>query len=507
MAYYKAMTPSLSKNLKQVYRRFFWPIALIGALALVLHLTQTLRLTQEMFRLELDTLSQQVHHRFADAQKTLQGRYVQIARIYQNQPAFVKRMQAGDPQSLYKYLKADYQDFREQMPQLYVMHLVDSHNVTQLRLHKPESWGDDLTEIRPMMAAANRTGDVQKGFEAGKNGITYRVSVPLKTSSGQALGVLEFGIEPDYFTADLSEQYDVATRLLVPEAKLTHLTREVRFDSVGRYRAMTADPEFDLLQVGHEAQARLLHHHGQTYAFVSDLTLPDYRGQGVVKVQVLKDITERYDRHYHQLFVQVGLNVLALILMLTLLHILLRRFQLASIRSERQLRHLRSQNRAFQESNERDELTGCFNRRFFNKCLRRLLARGGPDASHALLFFDIDHFKRINDQKGHLVGDDILIELAQFVNRHVRDHDALIRWGGEEFALVLEEVDLTEATDVAEKLRQGVKARTWPGEVEMTLSFGVTLLKPDDDLETLQARVDRLLYTAKDSGRDTVCSG
>jgi diguanylate cyclase (GGDEF)-like protein len=501
------MKPPLSKNLKQVYRRFFWPIALIGTLALALHLTQTLRLTQEMFRLELDTLSQQVYHRFTNAQKALQGRYIQIARTYQNQTGFVRRMRAGDPQALYEYLNADYQDFREQMPQLHVMHLVDSHNVTQLRLHQPKSWGDDLTEIRPMMAAANRKEKVQNGFEAGKNGITYRVSVPLKTHADQSLGVLEFGIEPDYFTADLSEQYDVATRLLVPEAKLAHLTREVSFDSVGRYRVMSADPEFDLLQVGDEAQARLLHHQGQTYAFVSNLTLQDYRGRGVVKVQVLKNITERYDRHYHQLFVQVGLNVLALILMLTLLHVLLRRFQLASIRSERQLRHLRSQNRAYQKSNERDELTGCFNRRFFNKTLRRLLAQDEKDHSHALLFFDIDHFKRINDQKGHLVGDEILVELAQFVNRHVRDRDALIRWGGEQFALVLEEVDLTEATEVAEKLRQGVKARTWPGKVDMTLSFGVTLLKPDDDLETLQARVDQLLYTAKDSGRDTVCPG
>ncbi|KUJ72163.1 diguanylate cyclase domain-containing protein [Thiomicrospira sp. WB1] len=480
-------------------------MALIGTIALVLHLTQTLRLTEELFRLEIQNLSKQVHRHFEHVQKSVQSRYTQIAHLYESRPELLQRIRTQDHDGLYALLKSDYQALREEMPQLYVMHLFNERNVTLLRLHKPASWGDDLTQIRPMMAKANRSGEVQHGFEAGKNGITYRVSVPM-VSSGQPLGVLEFGIEPVYFTTDLAEHYQVSSRLLVPQGKLSHLVRSVSFGTIGDYAVIKRDPVFDQLAIGVSEPTGLIHQGERTFVFISDLTLPNYLGQDVVRVQVVKDITERYNHHYQELYAQVGMNVIALFLMLVLLHILLRRFQLASIRSERKLRHLRKQNRAFQQSNERDELTQCFNRRYFKKRLRRLLARE-RHTSCALLFFDIDYFKEINDECGHLVGDQILSELAVFVRQNVRDGDALIRWGGEEFALILEGVALADARDVAEKLRALAQEKTWVEGVRMTLSFGVTMIQPGDDLKSLQDRVDKLLYDAKHGGRNQVCAG
>ncbi|QXJ21044.1 GGDEF domain-containing protein [Actinomadura graeca] len=127
----------------------------------------------------------------------------------------------------------------------------------------------------------------------------------------------------------------------------------------------------------------------------------------------------------------------------------------------------------------------------------------------ALLLIDIDHFKRVNDTHGHLVGDQVLIGVASTLCHQLRDYDVVGRFGGEEFVVLLPGTDTVEACRVAERLRGRVRRLAVPAEegtVAVTVSVGVSLLRTHgEDLIELLASADLALYRAKSSGRDRVC--
>ncbi|NCC41809.1 MAG: diguanylate cyclase, partial [Gammaproteobacteria bacterium] len=138
-------------------------------------------------------------------------------------------------------------------------------------------------------------------------------------------------------------------------------------------------------------------------------------------------------------------------------------------------------NRALQAANEElqrlaitDTLTGVWNRRHFEQVVAAEIQRAGRyGESLSLLLFDIDHFKAINDNHGHLVGDQVLIGLSQRVRDHLRGVDILARWGGEEFVVLLPHCDGAQARYLAEKLRALIAAEPFPGAGRVTSSFGV----------------------------------
>ncbi|MFI0355075.1 GGDEF domain-containing protein [Actinomadura sp. 9N407] len=127
----------------------------------------------------------------------------------------------------------------------------------------------------------------------------------------------------------------------------------------------------------------------------------------------------------------------------------------------------------------------------------------------ALLLIDIDHFKRVNDTHGHLVGDQVLVGVASTLCGQLRDYDVVGRFGGEEFVVLLPGADTVEACRVAERLRGRVRRLAVPAEdgtVAVTISVGVALFRMHgEDLIELLAAADLALYRAKQSGRDRVC--
>jgi diguanylate cyclase (GGDEF)-like protein len=153
-----------------------------------------------------------------------------------------------------------------------------------------------------------------------------------------------------------------------------------------------------------------------------------------------------------------------------------------------------------------DLLTGAYNRYRFTQLfeieLQRVLRYGG---ALALIMFDIDYFKRINDDFGHAEGDAVLKEIAHLVRDLIRASDALVRWGGEEFMILVPHTG-DEAADLAEKLRTAVENHRFPQIPRVTVSFGVSAFVPGDTLETLFARTDEALYLAKNQGRNCVRS-
>jgi two-component system cell cycle response regulator len=156
-----------------------------------------------------------------------------------------------------------------------------------------------------------------------------------------------------------------------------------------------------------------------------------------------------------------------------------------------------------------DELTGLPNRATFEGWLSREVGYARRDGRPlSLLLVDIDHFKRVNDERGHAAGDRVLREVAQRLHAAVRGEDLLARVGGEEFGVLLPGADITAATEVAERIRSHVRAGPidlTEGSVAVTVSAGAVALDPHDDDElSLVSRADLRLYEAKRDGRDCV---
>jgi diguanylate cyclase len=156
-----------------------------------------------------------------------------------------------------------------------------------------------------------------------------------------------------------------------------------------------------------------------------------------------------------------------------------------------------------------DPLTGLGNRKYFDRAfevaVRTALANGEP---LSLLMFDIDHFKSFNDSYGHLTGDQVLRLVAMTLKQTIKGQDITARYGGEEFAVVLPSTGLRQALTVADHIRRAVMAKELKkkstGEIlgRVTISVGVSLLKPGDDTDSLLERADACLYCAKRNGRN-----
>ena len=150
-----------------------------------------------------------------------------------------------------------------------------------------------------------------------------------------------------------------------------------------------------------------------------------------------------------------------------------------------------------------DDLTGLGNRLSFNETLEReSLLSIREQKPLSIILFDIDYFKKVNDSFGHLIGDDVLADLAKLVKTEIRASDLIFRIGGEEFMLLMPNQNSKEALALAEKIRCSVVKCHFKKVGSITISLGVTEYKSNEHLNDLLARVDKALYKAKDNGRN-----
>jgi len=165
------------------------------------------------------------------------------------------------------------------------------------------------------------------------------------------------------------------------------------------------------------------------------------------------------------------------------------------------------QSRRFAALAMRDDLTGIPNRRSILEFAKlQFRGRRARDAGFVLALIDIDHFKSINDQLGHSVGDEVLRAFAAAGQKALRGEDKLGRFGGEEFVLVMPGFGIAQVPSVFDRLRLAVgniEAPGWPEGRTLTFSMGATAVRDDDpDLDSVIKRADEALYRAKSNGRD-----
>ena len=155
-----------------------------------------------------------------------------------------------------------------------------------------------------------------------------------------------------------------------------------------------------------------------------------------------------------------------------------------------------------------DGLTGIFNRRFFELRIVEEIERAERfGTGMAVVMVDIDQFKRLNDEFGHLLGDEVLRQVSSIFHQQLRKIDVLCRYGGEEFAILLCQTNAVHALGVAEKLRKSVEGWQFPGVPQrVTISAGTANYSEHGTTrDELVRAADQALYAAKQAGRNRIC--
>ncbi len=164
-----------------------------------------------------------------------------------------------------------------------------------------------------------------------------------------------------------------------------------------------------------------------------------------------------------------------------------------------------AENEKLKEIAMHDPMTGCLTRRAGTKIMENTIRNAERNQKPlSMLLLDIDHFKRVNDNWGHLVGDKVLKRVAKVVRAEVRDKDSVIRTGGEEFVVLLPDTDAKNAVLIAERLRTVLEKISHPSVGKVTASFGVAEKRKEDNRLNWYKRVDDALYHAKETGRNRV---
>ncbi len=170
------------------------------------------------------------------------------------------------------------------------------------------------------------------------------------------------------------------------------------------------------------------------------------------------------------------------------------------------MRRLNALNRRLEQLSVTDALTGLFNRTGLSASLPLDIERAQRyRRSLSVVLLDLDHFKRVNDEFGHLVGDQVLVEFAKLIQATVRQVDAIYRWGGEEFLIVCPETPPELVSNLTERILDGVRRHRFPTQRTMTVSAGIANLGAGDTMTSLLQRADEALYQAKTAGRDRIC--
>ena len=166
---------------------------------------------------------------------------------------------------------------------------------------------------------------------------------------------------------------------------------------------------------------------------------------------------------------------------------------------------LENKNKQLADLSVKDHLTGLYNRLYLNEQIDvNIKLKTRYQKPCCMMLIDIDDFKVFNDKYGHKVGDEVLKHVASTLQKVSRDTDICSRWGGEEFLLISPDFNLTEAQDVANKLRNLLSESNWPNNIKLTCSFGVAQMGKGERPETVISRADKALYRAKVNGRNRV---
>ncbi len=170
---------------------------------------------------------------------------------------------------------------------------------------------------------------------------------------------------------------------------------------------------------------------------------------------------------------------------------------------------MKAQAEDFEYKSQVDNLTGTYNRLGLQSILETTLEWRRKDDLVALILMDIDHFKTINDDYGHIVGDEVLKSISTLLIENTRSFDSVARWGGEEFVILCPKTTIEDAVNLAEKIRLKIKRLNFPSEKKLKVSatFGIATIRAGEQFSKAFERADNAMYSGKNSGRDCCVRG
>lgn len=172
----------------------------------------------------------------------------------------------------------------------------------------------------------------------------------------------------------------------------------------------------------------------------------------------------------------------------------------------KQIKDEKEKNNKLQIEAITDKLTNLYNRRYFEETVTyKIVELDKKKSTISMLIIDIDHFKNVNDTYGHNIGDSVLAKAAMIIKQCLRNEDILVRWGGEEFVVILPFTNVQEGTVIAEKIRTSMESHIFKYVNKITVSIGVAEKIAEESFEDWFKRVDKAMYNAKESGRNRVC--
>jgi diguanylate cyclase (GGDEF)-like protein len=431
--------------------------------------------------------------------------------------------ETSDPRRLARLRERLYKELYDVYRYLRGFHIRQLHfhlpgPVSFLRFHKPDKFGDSLKGVRASLDAVQGARHAIHCFEEGRVFNGFRHVFPL-WYEGRFVGSVEISFDAGAAiraivkTLPANAEFIILKDLVdekVWRSERTHyrpslFSERYLVDDAFRYKKTPIARRIyqDLGMITHEIKTEIakrmaegdafsiyVQPHGTTY-LVTLLPIQNCRGEAVAYL-VVYQLNDFFEKHH-----QSVQRTIALALILNLLAaLLIYRF----VREERRLVHRLS---AYATT---DPLTGVLNRRAFLAAARNIIVsnrRHGLPTS--LLFFDIDHFKEVNDRYGHDMGDEVLRCVAKLAKERLRENDLLARCGGEEFVVLLDGTGLEGAMKVAEALRRSVAENEIVAQrLKVTISLGVIQIEGDENLEQAIERVDMAMYRAKKQGRNRV---
>lgn len=397
-----------------------------------------------------------------------------------------------------------------------------------LRVHKPERFGDNMDRLRHMIVDVNRDQLPRQGLELGRVYAGLRGVVPVYSSPrrDEAVGALEVGTSFSTLIGSLSAAVGQQVAVLLREDRVERATwnrpDEPLTTDCGCFIEATSSADLDRVLAARQRQGwaagsfdtrtGLLDTAAGPVA-VTEFGIADYIGlrdghaEPVGRVMIWRaadqDLLALHRATWiNVLYALVGFVIIELVLYLSI-RLTLRRLEQ---QVEQRTREMRVLNARLEAIAHQDYLTGVYSRRHFMERLQQEINRSRREQTPlSLLMLDIDHFKSINDQWGHQTGDDVLAALGELLRSRCRDYDVVGRYGGEEFCLLLPGANGEQAWRIAEALRQQIRDRIRLAEapdVEVTASFGIAELRPEQTLENWFREADQALYRAKREGRN-----
>ena len=402
------------------------------------------------------------------------------------------------------YSKINNYNFRQ-------LHFHDKNNISYLRFHRPEKFGDDLTGIRYSVEYANREKTKISGFEEGRIFNGYRYVFPLSYQN-EHLGTVEISISVKTIIDHIALLFEQKSQLILLKSQMEKKVFASEYDN---YTEWHIDNRY-LLDVGISEKCilgdqiseteisyikSLINEYsessrpfsaeidlGYKKSVISFLPISNFLDENVAYLISLSSNSKIEDIRHSFIIISIiyiGLYLLMLIL--------------AGY-------YVTSKNK-IERITQIDHLT--------KSDTRKVLLEKIDGESHrfirykrpfSIIMIDIDHFKNINDTYGHLKGDEVLRGLSELIQKNLRETDSFGRYGGEEFIILLPETNLSSAAGVAEALRKKIEEHRFLESETVTISMGIAEAYVElENIDDIIEKADQKLYKAKESGRNKVC--